>query len=172
MFDDTAFKGLNEQLNRWGGPVAEMLRATGSGNPFLPNLIKADALWHRDKMRLFLGPVILSAFKLPVENVEIVWGNGIFAEARLQAEMLKHASLVGWTSVRTGREETGLDDADEKARKLEEAADKNARQVSGPMFDQSHGTYPALGDRIDAEAKAKAKASTKDNGRPTGAATA
>lgn len=170
IFDETAMKGSNETLNRWGGPIAQMMRESGTGNPFLTGMIRAEAKAERERMRLFLGPVLHKAFKLPVEQVEIVWGSGIFSDSRIRAEMMKFGAQVGWTSVRSGREECGLDDADERAQKRKEADDPDARKTSGPMFDTSHGIFPGLGDRIDAEAKAAAKGKEAGAkvGRPPG----
>lgn len=143
QFDKTAWEGTDKRLSDWGGPIMKMLQASGV-MPYLTPLAKAQAKSFRDPVGRFLSFVIQRAFKTPVE-VKVSWSNLIFSDSRLLAEMIKFAYQNGLSSMETSRDEIGFD-ASEPERKLMEAEDKEARKKGAPLFDASHGTFPALGE--------------------------
>lgn len=145
-FDETMWKGSNARLMRWGGPVASMMMREQAA-PYMTQILRAECLDERQSIQEWLIPVLNLAFKPPVP-IDVKWSNMIFNTDRLHEELLKHASDRGFASVETTRDLIGLDHETENARKMKEAEDDDARAKFGPMFDDSHGHYPALGDEL------------------------
>ena len=143
-FDELCWKGSNLRLNDWGGPLAAMLVAKGV-MPYLAPALKAECLDDRRLVGEFLSQCVNLAY-LPPVPITVGWSNLIFNDSRLQSELLKFAALQGWTSVRTGQEESGLNPEEEEERKLVESQDPEAKAKYGPLYDAPHGIFPGLGE--------------------------
>jgi hypothetical protein len=152
-FDEAKWKSPEHQLIAWGGPIAEMMVAD-SLRPFINQMFKSEVLECRARMKLFLESVINQAFAPPVD-LKICWSNTIFHDSKTQADLLNFGLTSGPISQSTWREEAGLNDARENAKKEQEAKDAGKGKTKfEPMFDAAHG---------DPQQQATAK-----GGRPTG----
>lgn len=152
LFDETLWKGSNMRFNLWGGPLMQMF-VTQSNSPYLSNLLKAEIIEERRSFAHFLSWVINKAFN-PGTPIKISWSNAIFSEPRLAAEMIKFGKQYGNISSQTFIEEAGFSPEIERARKLAEVGDSDARSLEMPAFDAAHGNAPALGDWEAVVAKA------------------
>jgi hypothetical protein len=143
VFDSIAWKGSDHRLAQWGGPVAQMMAATGV-LPYIGRLLKAAALDDRSKMGEYLTFILNAAFAPPAP-ITVGWSNLIFNEERLQAEMMKYGHIAGVVSSTTLQEEIGTQPGREERNKLRETQDPDAMAKYAPLFDASHGAFPALG---------------------------
>ncbi len=166
-FDATAWEGSDFKLRRWCGPLGLMLVAKGV-TTHLTQLLRAHALSERRLMGPFLSMVFNKAFHAPV-TVKVEWGETIFSEDRLRAEMLKFGALQGWVSPQTGTREIGLNSQREQKLKMVAASDENVQEKFMPIYDPSHGSSPAIDGPADPNAKAKAGADAGSKaGTPAG----
>jgi hypothetical protein len=163
-FDDLAWRGTDKRLNDWGGSIAKMLQAKGVA-PYLTSMVKGEAFDARNEMGSYLTFIINAAWHPPVE-VNVVWSNLIFNEARLMMEMLKFAYQNGLSSVATTNKEFGLDDQ-EGDRKVEEADDPDAVKKFSPLYAVAQGMHPALGESTF-QKQAGVKAPSGSPGTPAG----
>jgi len=131
---------VERRLTLWGGPTAQLIVAQGQ-TPMagLMKLLKAEICAERAALKGFLQSVIEQAFEPPVP-VELGWSNMIFADSRIESELLKFGVTAGAISQATYREEFGLDNAAEELRKEAEAAEVASNpQKFRPAFDAAHG---------------------------------
>lgn len=152
-FDETLFKGSSARLMRWGGPVARMMMMETAA-PMMTQLLRAEASEERDSLKEWLEAVINLAFKPPVP-IGIKWSNMIFNTDRLHEELLKFSFDRGLASSETTRDLIGLDHESENEKKRIEADDPDAKKLYTPIWDDSHGSSPALGESSFDSASAK-----------------
>lgn len=163
LFEETAWKGSNARLNEWAGPIQDFRLATGE-KPFLASLVKSDAQGIRRKVAACIAWVIQRSMSPPCERLEVSFSNNIFNESRLQAEMERFAFQNGALSSGTLAECAGHNSAKEKSRKVAEAADPEAQQKLYPLWDQAHGTSPAVEGVQTAAAPGAGEGATKKKG--------
>lgn len=147
-FDETCWQGSHFRLNRFFGPIAQMMYAKGV-TPYIDKQVKALATHDRNEhMRPFLTYTIKKAYKPPVD-IEVVWQDDIFAPAQLEQEMRKFVTLQGNVSPPTMQEWIGLDPAKESERKLAAVNDKDAQKKHMPIYDPAHSSSPAIDGPAD-----------------------
>ena len=176
IFDETAWKGSNYRLLRWGGPLAMLLYREQTQPSAVADMALAHATLERSMMKPFLEVCINKAYEPPCK-ICVEWADDIFTESRLRNEMFKWVDQNGGSSPQTRARKAGLDYDLESAQKLAAVQDPDSQAKHLPLYDTSHGTTPAIHGVVDpikqAEDALKVKAqkkvgSTKKTGKPAG----
>jgi hypothetical protein len=137
-YDVAKYAAALDRMATWLGPLGRMFFAK-SAQPFMADLLKAQALEDRQLMKVHLQEIIDDFFQPPVP-VEIRWGNKIFRDARLMIELTKLALESGAGSRRTMLAEADQDADEEFLFKQEEAEQAKAEPATvPPLYDRSHG---------------------------------
>jgi hypothetical protein len=147
VFDQKVFNGVDERINRWIGPIGQMLTQS-TASPYLSQMLKADGLAERSKIKAFLESVINLAWAPPVP-IKVSWSNLIFNSDKLAQEFTKFGFDRGMLSTETAREEMGADNELENERKKKEVEDPDFAAKRLPNWDDSHGISPARGDTLE-----------------------
>lgn len=137
-FDSRRFEGAVNHLAYWGMPLAQMFLGK-SVNPFLMSLLAEQAKGERELMRPHFVRVFREALGCPVE-IRVQWDDAIFWDSRLLLDLLKAGLNGGPLSQETFRERTGFPNADELARKENEA--ELDITLKAPAWDPNHGKRP------------------------------
>jgi hypothetical protein len=130
------WKTFFERACVWGGPLAYLL--LGTGPQALPlDLLKPLALQRRETVRRFVGPLLSTFAKTPVD---VRWGDECFLNQRIFADLLKDATQRGagsyGTHVDTIYGEGAFDR--EMDRKAAEKAKYGAKPGFEPHYDPHH----------------------------------
>lgn len=134
-FDGVKYKAVTDRLAWWAMPLGQMLLARGV-TPFLMELFEGQARRLRERMEGHLNRTINLAFDLPT-SVRVQWSNRCFRDLRLATEMLKFGLQAGPISQTTFQENAGLDPAEERARKAQEAELPKAQTT--PIYEPNQG---------------------------------
>lgn len=168
LFDTVIWKGTNDRLTQWAGPIGQMLVAKGV-MPYLSNVLKAVVADDREKFGRYAASVVSRAFGAP-GPVRLSFSNAIFSESRLAAEMTKFAvqnGLVSWT---TGTQEAGFSPEVEQNRKVTEADDDDAMKKFAPMYAAAQASMPALGETAGKMAEQRSSQPAQPGAKPKGQA--
>ena len=163
-FDDLAWKGTDQRLQTFGGPLARLL-VSGEVKDGGFSSMRFEVSEDRTMVRDFLKTIVSGAFSPPKElKWTITWSDLAFVDPSKFVEMFKLGAQQGFTSIQSAREILGLNHAKENARKQLEATDPNAKEKFLPMWDISHGISPALGQSTADKAPAAKPAATTPGG--------
>lgn len=169
-YEDKKWTSPERRLVQWGGPMAMMI-ISKADHPFVSQMLRAEASWWRNKFNLWISPILVDAFKMPVDAIELTWSDSIFFETKVHTDNAKAGMMNGALSQETWRMATGFNDPSEVQRKTDEvaAAEKDWKMFA-PGYDTAHGPYAFQEASIKQKgSKGNAATSQKPNGRPAAA---
>jgi hypothetical protein len=170
------WSSVERRLAMWGGPMAAILMSPEE-QPFVSQLLRAEAEALRNKFAQWIEPILVDAFSMPVDPIELTWSNDCFFDTKQFCENAKTGLMTGPLSQQTWRDKVGFNNPTETRRKIAEGddAEKNWRHYA-PAYDSAHGPDdqqvppPAgakgSGSAPGASSGSRATTSTKKNGRP------